>query len=279
MTQAATSIACRSCAAQNLTRSRFCVTCGEILAAGAHVAMAPRRGTGQNGHLPFWRRPELLTASGVAVAIFTVGSFWAFSGHGQSSAYAVSYGGQSASNVAQGTDSNSTDSNSTDSNSTDSNSTDSNSTDSNSTDSAAAQIDALLQQAVQLRAGVQPDVDEILDCADAEAGAAGLRAVAGQRRQLAAQLRSVDLTTLSGGSNMVEALASAWDASAKADDDFAAWGDDNRGCTGTADVDDAHYRAATALSDRATHGKQTFLVSWNPDAPANGVSTYDAGQI
>ena len=93
-----------------------------------------------------------------------------------------------------------------------------------------------------------------------------------------------ELANLSGLSalpaQMTQALTDAWQASVQADQDFAAWAQDenSQGCTPN-DNSDSNFQAATGPDDRATQYKTTFVNLWNPIASSYGLDGYQEDQV
>ena len=104
------------------------------------------------------------------------------------------------------------------------------------------------------------------------------RSAAASHRQLLSQLAGLPgRSALS--SAMLSDLASAWQASASADEDFARWAQDEAGnCTPGA-TSDPNFAAAKGPDNQATHYKMLFVASWNPLASGYGLATYQQNQI
>jgi hypothetical protein len=81
-------------------------------------------------------------------------------------------------------------------------------------------------------------------------------------------------------SAMEQDLRAAWQASARADSDYAQWAQDQLadGCTASSQSDPG-YRAASAPNQRATANKTAFVRQWNPLARAYGLPTYSQGNL
>jgi hypothetical protein len=79
---------------------------------------------------------------------------------------------------------------------------------------------------------------------------------------------------------MVQALTSAWQASAQADQDFAQWAGDeiSQGCT-QHDHSNSNYQAAVGPDGQATTSKMAFASLWNPIATQYGLTTYQWSQL
>ena len=80
--------------------------------------------------------------------------------------------------------------------------------------------------------------------------------------------------------SMLQDLTMAWQASGEADQDFAAWTQDeiSRGCS-TDDQSDPSYRAVKAPDDQATAYKKAFVGQWTAIADEYGLPVYQYNQI
>jgi hypothetical protein len=81
-------------------------------------------------------------------------------------------------------------------------------------------------------------------------------------------------------SQLLSDLTAAWQASIKADQDFAAWAQDQ--ATGTCTPNgqsDPHFQAANGPDLQATAAKKAFTNLWNPLASNYGLTTYQQGDL
>ena len=78
---------CRGCKTDNPEGSRFCVACGDVMGSGIRQSSEARGGS-RHGERGFFQRPELLSASGVALAVLLLGAVWIATSR-QGAAYAV----------------------------------------------------------------------------------------------------------------------------------------------------------------------------------------------
>jgi zinc-ribbon domain len=140
---------------------------------------------------------------------------------------------------------------------------------------AAQGLSALLAQSVAVRGSVVSAFSDLARCGPQVAkDAAAFRQAAASRERLISRLAA-----LPGRSTLpapaIAALTKAWQTSVQADQDFAAWAQDenSHGChkNGTSDP---HFRAATGPDNRATGYKKAFAASWNPIAAQYGLPTY-----
>jgi hypothetical protein len=140
---------------------------------------------------------------------------------------------------------------------------------------AAQALATLLSNSVGDRAAVQSAVNDVLQCGlhlpqDAEV----FSSASSSRANLITQLNELPgSSTLPTG--LLQDLAGAWTASQQADDDFAAWAQDQytQGCTPNS-TSDSHYLDATTPDNQATAYKSTFASIWNPIATEYGLPTY-----
>jgi hypothetical protein len=145
---------------------------------------------------------------------------------------------------------------------------------------AADALAALLAQSVSDRSSIVNAVNSVSQCGPTlSQDPQILQNAAASRHRLLAQLASLNGRSALPA-NMLAALASAWRASAKADQDFARWAQDelSQGCTPN-DQSDPNFQAAAGPDGRATAGKQTFASLWNPMATQYGLTNYNWDQL
>jgi len=97
------------------------------------------------------------------------------------------------------------------------------------------------------------------------------------RNSLASQLTAMNTSALPA--DMVQDLASAWQASAEADEDFYSWASDEVGDCTPDDSGDPNLQAATGPDDNATTYKQDFAAAWDPIASQYGLTQYQWNQL
>ena len=78
---------CPGCNTDNPEGSRFCVVCGDVMGSRMRQSSGAR-GENRHGERSFLQRPELLSASGVALAVLLLGAVWIATSR-QGAAYAV----------------------------------------------------------------------------------------------------------------------------------------------------------------------------------------------
>ncbi len=146
---------------------------------------------------------------------------------------------------------------------------------------AAVQLDRLLAQSVTDRAAVTNAAEDARACGPSlSQDAQTFARSASSRQQLLSRLGS-----LPGRSQlpaaMLQALTSAWQASAQVDTDLSRWAQDNvtRGCHHHRGRSDAYLRASAAPETRATVAKRAFSAQWNPIARQYGLTTYQRNQL
>jgi hypothetical protein len=145
---------------------------------------------------------------------------------------------------------------------------------------AAQGLSALLTESVSDRSAVVNAVSDVHDCGPNLAQDPGVfRGAITSRQQLLTQLASLpDSSALPAG--LVQALTGAWQASVRADQDFAAWAqDENSGTCSTDAMSDHNFAAARGPDDKATTYKKTFVNLWDPVATQYGLPTYQWSQL
>lgn len=145
---------------------------------------------------------------------------------------------------------------------------------------AAQNLAALLTQSVADRRSVAQAASDVSRCGPSlSQDAQTFTSAATSRQNLLNQLASLpDRSALPP--QLLQALTSAWQASAQADQDLAQWVQDetSQGCS-TDDNSDANYQAATAPDAQATTDKKAFASLWDPIAADYGLSTYQWNQL
>ena len=147
-------------------------------------------------------------------------------------------------------------------------------------ETAAQNLATLLAQSASDRSSIVNAVSDVSQCgANLSQDAEIFQSAAASRQKLLSELAD-----LPGGSalstQMTQALATAWRASEQADQDFAAWAQDesSQGCT-VGDTADANYQAAGGPDQQATNSKMAFVGLWNPVATEYGLPTYQWIQL
>jgi hypothetical protein len=145
---------------------------------------------------------------------------------------------------------------------------------------AAEGLAALLAQSVKDRGAVVNAVSDVNQCGPSlSQDPQAFQNAATSRQDLLSRLAALPGRSSLPG-QMLQALASAWQASVEADQDYAQWAQDelSRGCTRN-DHSDPNYQAATGPDDRATAGKKAFSPLWDPIAAEYGLPAYQWNQL
>ncbi|MGW2275109.1 hypothetical protein [Streptomyces yangpuensis] len=146
----------------------------------------------------------------------------------------------------------------------------------------AVQLDKLLADSNDSRAAVIKAVEDIKGCANLDQAASDLRDAARQREELITRLQELKLDKLPDHVRLSATLTKAWQASADADNSYAAWADD-------VDDDDkckdgkakANKNAAEGnkSSGEATKAKESAATMWNTIAAKYGLTKRDKSQL
>ena len=142
----------------------------------------------------------------------------------------------------------------------------------------ADNLSALLSQSVSDRGAINNAYNDVASCGPTlSQDQATFQQAVTSRQSLLSRLGSMpDAAALPAG--MISSLTQAWQASITADQDFAAWAqDESANCTPNGS--DANLSAATGPDNQATQGKTAFVASWNPIAQQYGLPTYAQDQL
>ncbi len=152
-------------------------------------------------------------------------------------------------------------------------------------DDAEAQAEALntlLAQSNDSRNAVIGAVQNIKKCQGLQKAARDLRAAAAQRQGLVKQLGGLQTGALPQHDALTSALTNAWQASAQADNSYAAWGDQvagDKGChKGRARPTRQQSKGNRASGD-ASAAKKNAAKLWNPIAGKYGLDERQASQL
>jgi hypothetical protein len=145
---------------------------------------------------------------------------------------------------------------------------------------AAEGLSALLAQSATDRSSIENAVSDVNQCGSNLGHDMQIfQNAAASRQDLLSKLAN-----LPGQSalptQLLQDLANAWQASARADQDFAQWAQDEvpQGCAPN-DQSDPNYQAATGPDNQATITKKAAASLWNPIATQYGLPTYQWGQL
>ncbi|MFF8032531.1 hypothetical protein [Streptomyces sp. NPDC016626] len=160
--------------------------------------------------------------------------------------------------------------------------------------SASPSVDPVRQQAVELdklladsgdsRTAVVNAVGDVKACRDLGQAAQDLRDAAGQRKQLVTDLSGLSVDKLPDHQALTTALTKAWQASASADDHYAAWADQVAGAKGkyckkgqartTGQTQAGNRASGTATAEKAEAAKL-----WNAIARQYGLTERQPTQL
>lgn len=138
----------------------------------------------------------------------------------------------------------------------------------------ATELSKLLGDSNNSRAAVIRSVDNIRKCEKLGQAATDLRGAAQQRNELVTRLEKMTLDQLPEHQKLTGALTTAWKASAKADNHYAAWADQvakKKGCPKGKPRTTKNLSQATVASGTATQAKQQAAGIWNPLARKYGL--------
>ncbi|MED7955397.1 hypothetical protein [Streptomyces sp. BE303] len=143
----------------------------------------------------------------------------------------------------------------------------------------AQALSDLLGTANDSRQAVVSAVGSVQKCEKLPESQQALTAAAGQRRELQTKLAALKTDKLPGGQQLVEQLNAAWQASAGADDEYAAWAGDAQGGCEPRKTDNQHYKNAVQASGTATTAKKQAAGLWNTVAGQTGLPTRTDGDL
>ncbi|MFE9937253.1 hypothetical protein [Streptomyces hirsutus] len=130
----------------------------------------------------------------------------------------------------------------------------------------AVELDKLLAHSGDSRSTVISAVEKVKSCKDLQQAAQDLREAAGQRNQLVTDLSQLSVDKLPDHAALTDALVKAWQASASADNHYAAWADQTagkKGCRKGQARSTGETQAANKDSGTATAEKTKAAQLWN----------------
>ncbi|MFF5425765.1 MULTISPECIES: hypothetical protein [unclassified Streptomyces] len=146
----------------------------------------------------------------------------------------------------------------------------------------AQELDRLLATSNSSRDTVISSVESIKQCKNLDKAAADLRDAAKQRRGLVTRLRGISVDKLPDHAALTASLTKAWQASAAADDHYAAWAlqmKDKKACKGGKASSTNQLVAANKRSGEATTAKRKAAGLWNPTADKYGLERRTPTQL
>ncbi|MFG3507966.1 hypothetical protein ACGF5F_20980 [Streptomyces sp. NPDC047821] len=146
----------------------------------------------------------------------------------------------------------------------------------------AEALDKLLADSNNSRDSVIRSVENIKKCQNLDQAATDLHAAAGQRRQLVTRLQGLAVDQLPNHGALTTALTQAWQASASADDHYAAWAGEvkgKKGCKGGTARSTTHFAQGNRASGEATTAKRKASELWNGIAGTYGLTPRQPAQL
>ncbi|MFF2570331.1 hypothetical protein [Streptomyces sp. NPDC058084] len=146
----------------------------------------------------------------------------------------------------------------------------------------AKALDKLLADSNNSRGAVIRSVEAIKSCDNLDQAASDLRGAAEQRRGLVKRLEGLSVDQLPNSSALTGALTRAWQASASADDHYAAWAEQAKSkkvCKGGHARSTSQTVEATKKSGEATTAKREAAGLWNPTAEKYGLTKREPTQL
>ncbi|MEU9555577.1 hypothetical protein [Streptomyces fumanus] len=146
----------------------------------------------------------------------------------------------------------------------------------------AVELDKLLADSGSSRTAVINAVADVKSCDNLEQAAEDLRDAAGQRTQLVTRLSQLSMDKLPNHAELATALTKAWQASASADNHYAAWADQvagKKGCHKGQARTTGEVQAATRASGTASSEKAKAASLWNAIAKKYGLTERQPVQL
>jgi hypothetical protein len=146
----------------------------------------------------------------------------------------------------------------------------------------AVELDKLLADSNDSRAAVIRSVESIKTCQNLDQAAADLRGAAEQRRGLVTRLQDVSVDELPDNQALTASLRKAWEASASADDHYAAWAGqvkEKKGCKGGKARNTGQTAQGNVQSGVATKAKREAATLWNRIATKYDLTERRAEQL
>ncbi|WP_327115884.1 hypothetical protein OG206_14055 [Streptomyces sp. NBC_01341] len=140
----------------------------------------------------------------------------------------------------------------------------------------AEALDKLLADSNNSRAAVIGAVEKTKNCRALDQAVTDLTGAAGQRRDLVTRLEALSVDKLPANAELKASLTKAWQASAEADDRYAAWAgqakNDKKVCKGGHARSTNETAKANAASGEATTAKREASKLWNSIAQKYGLT-------
>ncbi|CAL9451859.1 hypothetical protein [Streptomyces sp. enrichment culture] len=146
----------------------------------------------------------------------------------------------------------------------------------------AEELDKLLADSNDSRDAVIRSVENIKKCQQLDKAAADLKAAAGQRRELVNRLGAIRIDKLPDHTSLSASLTKAWQASATADDHYAAWAlqvKKPKNCKDGKARNTGSTAQAAVASGEATTAKKEAARLWNGIAETYGLTKRQPTQL
>ncbi|MFI2368334.1 hypothetical protein [Streptomyces sp. NPDC018833] len=146
----------------------------------------------------------------------------------------------------------------------------------------AKELDKLLADSNNSRAAVIRSVENIKVCKNLDQAVTDLKGAAAQRRSLVTRLDGLAVDKLPDNAALTAALTKAWQASASADDHYAAWAQQVKGKKGCKDGKarvTSHTAEGNRASGEATKAKNEAAPLWNVIARKHGLTERRSNQL
>ncbi|MFE7616433.1 hypothetical protein [Streptomyces sp. NPDC057496] len=147
----------------------------------------------------------------------------------------------------------------------------------------AEALDKLLADSNNSRAAVIGAVEKTKNCTDLDQAVADLKDAAKQRRDLVTRLQGLSVDKLPNNARLTASLTKAWQASASADDHYAAWAaqakNGKKVCKHGKARTTTETQKATAQSGEASRAKREAAGLWNSIASKYGLTQRTATQL
>ncbi|MBG7700950.1 hypothetical protein HCJ76_23305 [Streptomyces sp. MC1] len=146
----------------------------------------------------------------------------------------------------------------------------------------AVELDKLLADSGSSRASVIQAVADVKQCDNLDQAASNLRDAARQRGQLVTRLGKLSVDKLPGNADLTAALTKAWQASAAADNHYAAWADQAKGhkvCRKGHARTTGETQAGNRESGTASAQKAKAAALWNAIATKYGLTQRQPTQL
>ncbi|WP_458337167.1 hypothetical protein [Streptomyces sp. 372A] len=143
----------------------------------------------------------------------------------------------------------------------------------------AEALDKLLADSNNSRAAVIGAVEKTKSCTDLDTAVSDLKGAATERRDLVTRLQALSVDELPDHDRLTAALTTAWQASASADDHYAAWAAQAKSkkvCKHGHAKTTSHTKQATVKSAEASKAKQEASGLWNKIAEKYGLTKRQA---